>query len=269
MAAPTAYPELNDVLRELVESVRSILAENFCGAYLQGSFAIGEADLHSDVDFVVVTHEEVGEEQLAGLQELHKRIYGLESPWAQHLEGSYFPETLLRRVDPSRTPLLFLDNGASELVRDEHCNTAIVRWLLREHGVVLAGRDPRQLVDPVSPAELRSEALEVMPEYAAWAHAAAEAGPMSRWQQPYLVLTLCRILHTIHSGTVVSKRESGEWALGALAAEWADLVQRAVADRPDPWRRVHESADPEDVDRTLAFIDYAIDGARRGKPDPV
>jgi len=261
MAAPTSYPELNHVLGELVASIRSILSENFCGAYLQGSFAIGEADVHSDVDFVVVTHEEVGEEQLAGLQSMHERVHGLEAPWAQHLEGSYIPETLLRRVDPSRTPLLFLDNGASELIRDEHCNTAVVRWLLREHGVVLAGPDPRQLIDPVSPAELRPEALAAMSEYAAWALASAEAGTISRWQQPYLVLTFCRMLHTVHRGTVATKRESGEWALGTLAAEWTEFVWRALADRPDPWLRVHQPAGREDVDRTLAFIEDVIEAA--------
>lgn len=259
MAGPTSYPELNDVLRELVASARSILSVDFCGAYLQGSFAIGEADVHSDVDFVVVTHEEVCSGNLDALQSMHKRIYGLDVPWAQHLEGSYIPKALLRRGDSTRTPFLFLDNGASELVWDNHCNTAVVRWLLREHGVVLAGPDPRQLIDPVSPAELKSEALAVMPEYAAWARASTDA--MSCWQQPYLVLTLCRLLHTVHRGTVASKRESGEWALGALDVEWADLVQRALADRPDPWRRVHEPADPEDVDRTLVFIDYALNSA--------
>lgn len=123
---------------------------------------------------------------------------------------------------------------------------------------MLAGPDPKQLVDPVSPAQLRSEALATLPEYAAWARASREAGTISRWQQPYLVLTFCRILHSVHRGTVASKRESAEWALGALDAEWADLIQRAFADRPDPWRRVYEPADPEDVDRTLAFIEYAI-----------
>lgn len=258
MAGPTIYPELNAVLAELLAGVRTILEVSFCGAYLQGSFALGEADLHSDVDFLVVTHEEVDERQLAGLQELHGRIYRLDVAWAQHLEGSYISTTLLRRVDPCRTPLLFLDNGASELVRDEHCNTAVVRWLLREYGVVLAGPEPKQLIDSVSPDELRSEALKAVTEYAAWARSSSEAGTMSRWQQPYLVLTLCRILHSAWSGTVVSKREAAEWAVERLAVEWADLVQRALADRPDPWRRVHEPADPEVVDRTLAFIDYAI-----------
>jgi hypothetical protein len=60
---------------------------------------------------------------------------------------------------------------------------------------------------------------------------------------------------------VTSKREAGEWALRALPAEWTSLVRRALDDRPDPWLKVHEPADPEAVERTLAFADYAGDQA--------
>jgi hypothetical protein len=257
MDGPTIYPDLNAVLRELVASARTILAENFCGAYLQGSFAVGDADVHSDVDFVVVTHDELSAEQVAALQEVHKRIYTLDVPWAQHLEGSYVPKDSFRYVDPSRAQYLYLDNGATELIWDEHCNTAVVRWSLREHGITLAGPDPKSLVEPVSSEQLRSEMLMKMHEWADW----AKTPEMSRWKQPYLVSSYCRALHTFSTGRVVSKRVAGEWALSTLDPKWAGLVQRALDDRPDPWLRVHQPADPDAVDRTLAFIDYALDQA--------
>ena len=255
MGDPTDYPELNDVLQELVAEVRTILGDNFCGAYLQGSFGVGDADEHSDVDFIVATNGEITDGQLVALQGLHKRIYGLDSPWAQHLEGSYVPKDALRRVDPARSPYWYLDNGASELVPDNHCNTAVVRWSLREHGLVLEGPDTTSLVEPVTAAQLRTEALWVMDEFLAWAH--ERVADMSRWKQPYLVLTFCRLLHTLNAGIVASKREAAEWALHALDAEWASLIQQAVDDRPDPWLRVHQPADPELAARTLAFADYA------------
>jgi len=53
---PTPYPELNAVLRELVESMQAILGESFVAACLQGSFAVGEFDRHSDVDFIDELH---------------------------------------------------------------------------------------------------------------------------------------------------------------------------------------------------------------------
>ena len=55
---PTPYPDLNQVLHELVSSMQSALGSNLTGVYLQGSFAVGDFDVHSDVDFaVVVAHE--------------------------------------------------------------------------------------------------------------------------------------------------------------------------------------------------------------------
>jgi hypothetical protein len=86
---------------------------------------------------------------------------------------------------------------------------------------------------------------------------------MSRWQQPYVVLNTCRMLHTLECGRPGSKREGGEWALDALGPEWRGLVRRALDDRPDPWGRVHQAADPESVAETLAFVAAAVERARR------
>lgn len=256
MASPTPYPELNNVLRDLVAGVREILAENFCGAYLQGSFAVGDADEHSDVDFIVVTADELTNTEVDALQALHERLYALESTWAQHLEGSYAPKSELRHVEESRPEWWYLDNGSTQLVKDNHCNTAVVRWSLREKGVVLAGPVSKTLIDPVSPAELRDDVVIALREYADWL---GTNPSYSRRAQGVTVLSICRILHTFESGLVTTKREAGEWALGALSPEWASLIQEAMDDRPDPWSKVREPTGPDVVKRTQAFVDYALE----------
>ena len=253
--APTAFPALDDVLAQLVTGAREILGESFCGAYLQGSFAVGDADEHSDVDFIIVTHDEVDAETASALQAMHQRIHALETTWAQHLEGSYVPKERLRAVDPSRAPWLYLDNGATEFQWDSHDNTAVVRWSLREHGVVLAGPDPKELVEVVSPPELRDDVVWALDEWGAWLRTLES---WSARNQGLVVLSYCRMLHTLESGRVSSKREAGEWALGALDPEWRRLIQRALEDRADPWTKVRRPADPSEIARTLAFIDYAV-----------
>jgi predicted nucleotidyltransferase len=264
MASPTPYPELDRLLAELVAGARAALGASFCGAYLQGSFALGDADEHSDVDFVVVTHDELLEAEQAALQELHGRLFEREVAWAQHLEGSYAPKERLRRVDPAGAPFFYLDNGARELVWDGHCNTAVVRWTLRERGVVLAGPEPKELLDPVPPGALRAEARTKLQEYAAWAresrdrYLAGDRLAFSRWQQPYLVLSFCRMLYTLAAAEVTSKPRAGAWALEQLDSRWAALIRRALDDRPDPWRRVHEPADPEVVEETVRFVEDAL-----------
>jgi hypothetical protein len=261
---PTAFPDLNAVLDDFVAGVKAILEENFCGAYLQGSFAVGDADVHSDVDFIVVTREEVNGEQAVALQAMHQRIYALDTPWAQHLEGSYAPKERLRRVDRARSPFLYLDNGATELIWDNHCNTAVVRWSLHEHGVVLAGPDPKSLLEPVSAEQLRAEVMNMLPEWVDW----AKTPEMNRWRQPYIVVSFCRMLHTLETGRVASKREAGEWALKALDSRWTSLIRRALDDRPDPVVRVHQPADAEAIDGTVAFVDYALALTKQGRSRP-
>jgi hypothetical protein len=76
---------------------------------------------------------------------------------------------------------------------------------------------------------------------------------MSRWKQPYLVLTFCRLLFTLSEGRVSSKREAGEWALETLDGEWRELVQQALADRADASERVHQPAPPNMIRRTLRY----------------
>jgi predicted nucleotidyltransferase len=85
----TQFPELDEVLAAFVEGVRSVLRANLVGIYLQGSFAVGDADEWSDADFIVVTQIALGEEDRLPLDALHERLYQLPSRWAKHLEGSY------------------------------------------------------------------------------------------------------------------------------------------------------------------------------------
>jgi hypothetical protein len=218
-----------------VAGVEAVLGDNFCGAYLQGSFAVGDADVHSDVDFIVVTEDDVEPERQAELQALHQALYALPTSWAQHLEGSYVPRQVLRRPDPDRGPLLYLDNGATEFALDNHDNTAIVRWSLREHGVVLAGPDPRELLDAVTADELRAEVRWALGLWQAWFRSTRS---ISRRALAVAVLSHARILHT-------------------LDPEWAPLLRWALEDRPDPWTKVREPADPALLRRTRQFIDHA------------
>jgi predicted nucleotidyltransferase len=127
MKLPTPYKELNKVLDELVAGVRKVLVSKFIGAYLQGSFATGWFDQHSDVDFVVVINSELSPVETGTLQLLHIQVYDLDSEWAKHLEGSYFPKEILRRGSSRGQDLWYLEHGARPLGRSNHCNTLVVR----------------------------------------------------------------------------------------------------------------------------------------------
>lgn len=252
---PTPYPELNSVLREFVDSVRAVLRASFVGAYLQGSFAVGDFDLHSDVDFIVVLEEELSPEHVHSLQAVHERIYGLSIPWAQHLEGSYFPKQVLRERTRLSEQLWYLDHGSRSLILSDHCNTVLVRWVVREQGICLAGPAPAQLVDPIPVETLRKEMLATLHTWGQ--EIVSHPDPYNnRFYQGYIVLSYCRMLHDLHRGLPGSKLAGAEWAKANLDPRWKGLIDRAWDGRPHPALSARQQADPEDFKETLEFIQY-------------
>jgi hypothetical protein len=262
-ARPTPYPELNEVLLELTSSVRAVLGTSLVGLYLQGSFAHGGFDEHSDVDFVAVTRGELSDAGVRALDEVHTRVYDLGSEWAKHLEGSYFPAEVLRTCDARGQDLWYLEHGDRTLIRSTHCNTAVVRWIVREHGVTLFGPQPVGLVDEVPADVLRAEVLKTMRDWGAEILAEPERF-RNHFYQAFIVLSYCRMLHSLETGKVGSKREGAEWAKETLDASWIGLIDRTWSGRPDPATRVREPADPDEFRRTIEFMQYAI--ALAGQP---
>lgn len=281
---PTPYADLNAVLAYLVEGAQRLLGDNFVGAYLQGSFAVGDATEFSDCDFIIVTARDLAPDELAPFQALHAAIHDLPyAYWRSGLEGSYVPTSILRRwsaeprdppgeprpsdwgdpglsgAPPRAYPFWYLDHGAKSLVRSEHDNSHVVRWCLREKGVTLAGPPPRELVDPVAPAALRAEIRHTMD-----LSLLLNLEPMSlvAWQAFWVGL-FCRMLHTLSTGAVWSKKASMAWAVGALDPKWRGLIERAAAVRKGDAAQSGQPADPAEVEATRAFALYARDFAEK------
>lgn len=254
---PTAYADLNAVLREMVARQRALLGGALVGVYLQGSFASGGYDRYSDVDWVAVTRRDLDDGEVARLQAMHARLYGLESGWAQHLEGSYFPAEVLRPWARAGEPLWYLDNGATTLERSAHDNSVVVRWVLREDGVALCGPAAATLIDPIPREALSAEVRATMREWGATL-LADPAAMDNRWYQPFAVLSYCRMLQTLATGRVGSKPEAARWAAEALDGRWAGLIARAWGERTDQYRKVRQKADPGDLGLTAEFIRYAL-----------
>ena len=259
---PTPYPDLNGVLRKLIDGVQAALGCHFVAGCLQGSFAVGDFDEHSDVDFIVVTRGALHDEQVDALQDLHGRIYDLEEPWAQHLEGSYFPVDVLRACSRRGEELWYLDHGSRSLIRSVHCNTAVVRQVVRERGIRLAGPDPATLVDPIPVRCLRDEMYTTMRDWGREILARPEAW-RNRFYQGFIVLNYCRMWCDLTTGTIGSKRRGAEWAKARLKPAWADLIDRAWTTRPDPVVSVRQPADPDDFEQTLRLMEWIIETSRR------
>jgi predicted nucleotidyltransferase len=60
----TPYRGPDEVLIDYARTSRAAFGDNFVGLYLLGSLAIGDFDLTSDIDFMIVTNSELSRDQV-------------------------------------------------------------------------------------------------------------------------------------------------------------------------------------------------------------
>jgi hypothetical protein len=262
---PTPFPEVNAILNVLLPDVQAILGKQFIGMYLYGSLAYGGFDQDSDVDFVVVTQDELPDALFLDLQAMHARISTLASWCATQLEGTYIPQHALRNYDPVRALHVHIDRGRDEHLKRMEIEAAdlsrawwggwvLLRAVLRENGLPLAGPTLKTLIEPVALDELKQAMLAILE---GWVEPLLMEPDQikNRGYQSYIVLTLCRILYTLEYGTIVSKPVAARWTQEKFGKPWSALIERAWTGRHNPGAQ----ASRQDMNGTLDFIRYTLE----------
>ena len=248
---PTPYPDINEVLNVLLRHVKEILGNQFLGMYLYGSLASGDFNPEtSDVDFLVVTTAYLSAEKSTELQAMHQRLWESDLKWAARLEGAYTPRDLIRCHDSNGAPCPTVNEGRYYLAR-LGSDWIIQRHIVRESGKAVEGPDPKALIDPVSPEDIRSAVRGVLEEW--WFPMLEDpswlAGHGSEYHA-YAILTMCRALYALEHGTIISKPAAARWAQGELGEPWRHGIEHAIsAQKPGEGK-------PELFRETLDLIRY-------------
>ena len=247
---PTPYPEVNEVLNMLLSNVKTVLGEQFVGMYLYGSLSGGDFDPEtSDIDFLVVTTEDLSEEKIAELEVMHKQAWAISTKRALELEGSYIPRDLIRRHDPDGAPCPTVNEGKF-FVDQRGSDWIIQRHVVREYGVIVEGPDPKTLIDFVSRDEIRGSVLGILHEW--WLPMLEDPSWLREHgnkYQAFAVITMCRVLHALEHGTVVSKPKAIQCARESVGSPWRPLIDKAVL--------ASRQESPDDfLDETLDFIRF-------------
>ena len=258
------YPELREVLNVFVDEVAAELKENLVGIYLVGSIASGDFDLDSDVDFLVVTNTELTEANMKSLQDIQTRIHEIDCYPAKHLEGSYISMSDLNDWGTvGRKNLYYFDNGSTTYELSTHDNQWHVRWILRERGITLIGQKPETILQAIPPNKLSNEIKASMFQVKRFFEDEINR-PLSffnsRFGQSFVVLTYCRMLHTLHTGTVQSKKVGAQWAKQFVDPKWVKLIDQAWNEREGVrfMVKIRQRAEQSLLDETLDFINYAV-----------
>jgi len=258
------YPELREVLSIYVKKVKKELAENLIGIYLVGSLACGDFDLDSDIDFLCISKGELMENNKKSLQKIQTEIHNINCYPAQHLEGSYMSIKDLNDYDTvGIKELFYFDNGSTKPELSIHDNKWHVRWVLRERGITLIGQHPKTILKPIPEEKLNEEIKQTMlQEINGFKNDIDQ--PLnfrnSRFGQSFYILTYCRMLHTLYTGEVHSKKICANWAKYFLNHKWKNLIEQAWEERKDVrfCIKIHQLADHSLLLNTFEFLTYTV-----------
>jgi predicted nucleotidyltransferase len=245
---------VREQLSHLTSGLESIFAADLLGVYLHGSLVLGCFNPErSDVDVIAVTHRPVTGEKRRRLAEV---VLGASGPKARPRRPPYPLEISLLTQDqvrPWRYPTRFefhygesqrqrFETGDARRLFDEDHDLAAHITVLREAGVVLAGR-PLEEVFPVVP---RADYVDSLLRDLSWSR--------ERRLNLYGILNASRVWATFADGRLHSKLSGGLWALEHAPADFRPLIARAVA--------VYRGHDGEFDDDVSAYMDYVEPVAR-------
>lgn len=253
-------PEAGAFVLDVVHRLREALGSGVAGVYGFGSLALGDFDpASSDLDLLVATPDEFSDAAATALREMHERIGRHGGAWARRLEVLYLPVQELAeptRTRARRTAYMSPDTPFTTFAGFDES------WVLnlemaRTGGVRFDGPPPESLIPSVTPERIREAVRTVLCDE--WVRSLA--GP--EWMRPrkyqaFVVLTMCRALHAMETGALITKPAAAAWALRALAREWHPAIRRALATRGDP----SPDAAMDELPATLAILGFAIARAR-------
>jgi len=125
----------------------------------------------------------------------------------------------------------------------------INHYLLSKHGIPLEGPNFNELIPPIDIKDVRRASAKDL--FQEWVPKIDDSAWLSNSHyQSYLVLNLCRILHTVIHGQPGSKKVAGQWTK-ATYPQWNSLIEEA-----ERWEYGHEMKRQTDA---VAFPRFAVE----------
>jgi len=245
----TNYREINELLQHVLTHVKSVLADKFVGMYIGGSLANDSfKNETSDIDCYIITTTQLSKSIIENIEKLHKQIYSSQFKYAKKIEASYIPQEDLLHFNP-RGLRPYFNEGHYYL--GEYGNNFIIElYVLRENGVCILGPDIKHLIKKISTTDLISSIQKNLHEY--WEPALNDLSKFKRSDyQVFAILTMCRTLYSLETGTITSKIEAAEWASQRFDANWKNLIIDAIT-----WRPGQEF---DKLNDTQQFVKYTIE----------
>jgi hypothetical protein len=248
---PTPYRDVNELLQFYKREIESKLGQHLEGLYLTGSLSYGAFNQDtSDIDIVAIVQEPLSQRDIGSVRRLHVQMMDQFGKWARRLECSYTPIAMLSSIAPPKEPRPYWGSEGTFYEAASYGNEWIINnYLLYQYGISLQGPGFRELIGPVQVEEVQKACIRDL--FQEWEPKAND----EHWFKnshyaSYFVLNLCRILYTVTSKDVGSKKIAAAWTKARYGEAWRSLIEAA-----EDWRYGTEL---DIYDQAITFLNFVI-----------
>lgn len=233
-----------EILDKIVESCRTIFEADLTGVYLHGSLAMGCFNPEkSDIDLIIVVERDISDAQkLAFMQKIVvlnelapkkgielsvvKRVYCEEfvypTPYELHFSAAHLQ--------------WYRENPADYINRMKGTDKDLAAHftIIHKYGKTLYGKEIKDVFGAV-PGEVYLDSI-------LYDINDAEEGVSEN--PVYFILNLCRVAAYVKEGSILSKKQGGEWGVQKLEKKYRPLLQMVL--------EYYTTEDLQEIDEELA-----------------
>ncbi len=213
------------IVDELASAIRGTLGADLLGLYLYGSIVTGDFEPDaSDIDLLAVLAREVRVDDFEPLDGMHREFVGKHPEWANRLDVVYVGQETLASFREGSGVFAVVSPGDPFHLRHDPADWLQTWYLAGQGSRALFGPPVVEVLPSIDRSEFVAAIIEAVGEHADRARH-AQGGALA-----YTVLTVCRTLTTLATGTMPSKAEAAVWA-STRFPEWAELIDSALTCR--------------------------------------
>lgn len=248
--------DVNGLLYFLAKGIQEIFSDELRGIYLTGSLSYGDFNVgRSDIDLAVVLEKPALPEKIEAIKNLHLTAERKFKKWSERIECSYIPLEMLKNILPPKDPRPYFGEGKFYPAAPYGNEWLINKFFLYQYGIALFGPDFKNLCQPVDISDVKQASINDL--FKEWEPKIKDAAYLKNSHyQSYVILNLCRILHTIERGETVCKTEAA-LRVKKEFPQWKNLIEAA-----DSW---HYGEKMERDKETVDFINFVIAKTREQK----
>lgn len=185
--------------------------------YLYGSLSSGDFNPEtSDIDFLVVTTETSPPENNFRTRGHAQGNLGRQPESTGKLEGAYVHKELIRKHDPNGSPCPTVNEGKlRRRTRQRLGSFNVTSFVSMASYCKVQTRET--LIDFVTPDDIRKAVMGTLNEW--WFPMLENPGWLQNktdGDRAFAVVTMCRVMHALEHGTIVSKPKAIQWAQAKL-----------------------------------------------------